>query len=328
MGQHDRSYRHLFTHPRMVAALLRDILGLGVTGPVDLATLERVHDSYVTARQQVRYSDLVWRLRRPDGRLLYVLLELQSTPETFMAVRVLTYVSLLWEDLIRRRDLVSPRKVPEILAVVVYTGRRPWRAPLDVRGLIDAAPGRPQPRLLYRLVDPNRFDLERLWGLRSPISALFLLERRLAPAEIGQAIGLLVESLASPEDAELRRAFMIWLRRVMLPGRDLDEEQIPTLLDLEDFQSMLEDNVRRWEKQLRKEVRKEALEEGRSSGQREGEAALLLRQLELKFGPVDESTRTRVRRASSERRMLWAGRILSATTLAEVFRASPARRAS
>ncbi len=125
MTQHDRSYRHLFTHPRMVAALLRDILGPGVTGPVDFATLERVHDSYVTARQQARHSDLVWRLRRPDGRLLYVLLELQSKPDTFMAVRVQTYVCLLWEDLIRRRDLDAPGRIPEVLAVVVILGTVP-----------------------------------------------------------------------------------------------------------------------------------------------------------------------------------------------------------
>jgi predicted transposase YdaD len=147
MAQHDRSYRHLFTHPRMVAALLRDILGPGVTGPVDLATLERVHDSYVTARQHVRHSDLVWRLRRPGGRLLYVLLEFQSTSETFMAVRMLTYVSLLWEDLIHRRDVASTRKIPEVLPVVVYTGNRRWRGPLDVGSLVDAAPGRTRPRL-------------------------------------------------------------------------------------------------------------------------------------------------------------------------------------
>jgi Putative transposase, YhgA-like len=320
MAQQDRTYRHLFTHPRMVAALLRDILGPEVTGPIDVATLERVHDSYVTARQQLRHSDLVWRLRRPDGRFLYVLLEFQSRPETFMAVRILTYTSLLWEDLIRRRDLDPPRKVPEVLAVVVYTGSRPWRAALDVAGLIAAAPGRQQPRFRYQLVDPNRVDAEWLWNLRSPAAALFLLERRLAPAEIGRVIGLLVESLAAPEDAELRKTFVIWLRRVLLPGRGFTEDEVPTLLDLEEFKSMLEDNVRRWEKQLRKEERSTAL--------REGEAALLLHLLELKFGPVDEATRERVSRASSERRRLWAGRVLTAATLAEVFRAKPARLAS
>ncbi len=86
---------------------------------------------------------------------------------------------------------------------------------------------------------------------------------------------------------------------------------------------MFEDNLRRWGKQLTREAR----EEGRSSGLREGEAGVLLRLLELKFGPVDEATRARVCRASSERRLLWAGRILTAATLAEVF-ARPARRAS
>jgi Putative transposase, YhgA-like len=314
MGQHDRSCRFLFAHSRLVAALVSDILGPQVTGPVDLSTLERVPDSYVTDRQDARYSDLVWQLRRPDGRPLYILLEFQSRPDRFMAVRITTYKGLLWESLIRRRDLPHGNKVPEVLAIVLYTGDRLWLPTRDLAELVDAPRGRFRPSVRYRLIDQHRVPSRRLWRLKSPVSALFLLERRLPPAERQRAVDLLIESLAEPEDAELRRAFLIWIRRVMLLDSNFDEREIPALLGREEFESMLKDNAYGWGQQYREE------------GVREGEAGLLLRQLERKFGALSKTTRTRVQRASSERRLLWADRILTATTLSEVFAAE--RRAS
>jgi hypothetical protein len=322
MGQHDRSCRFLFAHPRLVAALVRDILGTRITGPVDLSTLERVPDSYVTDRLDARSSDLVWQLRRLDGRRLYILLEFQSRPDRFMAVRVTTYKGLLWESLIRRRDPSRGRKVPEVLAIVLYTGDRLWRSACDLAELVDAPPGRFRPSLRYRLIDQQRIPSRRLWRLKSPVAALFLLDRRLAPAERRRALDLLSESLAEPQDAELRRAFLIWIRRVLLPADNLDEREIPALPGREEFEAMLRDNAYGWGQQFREE----GVREGVQKGVREGEAGLLLRLLERKFGPLSETTRARVHKASSARRLLWADRVLTATTLAEVFAAE--RRAS
>ncbi len=71
---------------------------------------------------------------------------------------------------------------------------------------------------------------------------------------------------------------------------------------------MIETRIREWNRQVRKEARTD------------GEAAVLLRQLEVKFGPLDDLVRARVRRASSERRLAWAARLLDSESLAEVFR--------
>jgi Putative transposase, YhgA-like len=322
LGQHDRSYRHFFSHPRLVADLVRDILGRRATGPVILSTLERVGDSFVSARQAARYGDLIWRVRRPDGRWLYLLLEFQSRPEPFMALRALSYAVQLWEDLVRRGDLSSANKIPDLLSAVVYHGDRRWHAALEIAELIEGRPSRCGVRMRYRLIDQRRYSSRRLWRLGGPVAALFLLERRFGLQELRRAVGLLTESLTAPEDAELRRAFVLWLRRVLLPRYHLTEEEVPALLGLEEFRSMLEDNVRYLEKQL--------LEKGRAQERAQGrdrEAALLLRQLELKFGPVDEATRSQVLAANSVRRLAWAGRILTATSLAEVFVPRTRRRA-
>ena len=64
-------------------------------------------------------------------------------------------------------------------------------------------------------------------------------------------------------------------------------------------------------------LRKELLRKG----EQEGGAALLLRQLTHRFGPLGEAMSERVRRASPAELEHWAENILDARTLDDVFRA-------
>ena len=57
-----------------------------------------------------------------------------------------------------------------------------------------------------------------------------------------------------------------------------------------------------------------------SKGESRGRAAVLLRQLQLKFGPLPEVVTARVQSASIEELDAWAERILSATSLDEALR--------
>jgi flagellar biosynthesis/type III secretory pathway protein FliH len=94
---------------------------------------------------------------------------------------------------------------------------------------------------------------------------------------------------------------------------------------------MLEKTVLEWNEELREEGRQEGrqeglqeglrkgLQKGRREGRREGEATLLIRQLELKFGPLDEETRNRVLSADPERLLEWGERILTAPSLPDIF---------
>src|SRR5690606_19595885 len=65
----------------------------------------------------------------------------------------------------------------------------------------------------------------------------------------------------------------------------------------------------------RAEGREEGRAEGREEGRAEGRAEVVVEQLQLKFGPLPEATRERVRNASVEELDRWAERILSAPSL-------------
>jgi hypothetical protein len=59
--------------------------------------------------------------------------------------------------------------------------------------------------------------------------------------------------------------------------------------------------------------------EAEEQGLRTGEARLLLRQLELRFGPVASERRARIENADSEQLLRWGERLLAARGPDEVF---------
>ena len=73
---------------------------------LDYATLERVSGSYVTDDLRDRADDIVWRVQvGGEWVYLYILIVFQSTVDPWMAVRIMTYVGLLYPGLFNARVL-------------------------------------------------------------------------------------------------------------------------------------------------------------------------------------------------------------------------------
>jgi len=56
---------------------------------------------------------------------LYVLFEFQSTIDRLMPLRILNYMLLLYEDLIKQKEVSADELLPPVFPVVVYTGAAP-----------------------------------------------------------------------------------------------------------------------------------------------------------------------------------------------------------
>jgi len=313
---HDHSYRLLFSHPDMVADLLRGYINQPWVEQLDFTTLSRAPDNYITDDLRERKDDIIWRVRwRDDERWLYIylLLEFQSSSDSWMAVRVLTYVGLLYAEIIKAGDLTSAGKLPPVLPIVLYNGNEPWKGLTDISELIDRVPGgldRYRPSLEYLLLDENAYADTPLPEVRNLVSALFSLENCRSPEDMQQLLERLIDWLALPQQLTLRRHFTIWLKRVLLPAK-MDGINFNQLNDLQEINSMLSERVKSW---------KEDWMERRSAEAREdAERGLLHRQLTRRFGPLDEQTETRLQQATTADLERWADNILDARTLDEVF---------
>ena len=134
---HDAAHKLLYSHPHMVADLLRGFLPDGAWPGFDFATLEPLPASHVGRELQRREGDKMWRLRAraaPDGGWVYVLLllEFQSRVDRSMALRVLTYTGLAWEGLLRWREGSGGEEPPGGAAAAGHPLRGlQWASALD-----------------------------------------------------------------------------------------------------------------------------------------------------------------------------------------------------
>ena len=69
-----------------------------------------------------------------------------------------------------------------------------------------------------------------------------------------------------------------------------------------------------------KEGERKGREQGREEGRQQGEAAILTRQLEFRFGSLDEVNRQRIKQADTDTLLTWSERVLTAESLEAVFR--------
>ena len=82
MGTHDRGYKLLFSNKEMMRDLLLEFVTEEWVDGLDLDTLDRVHDSFVTDDLRERFDDIIWRVSF-RGRMVYLCLivEFQSSPD-------------------------------------------------------------------------------------------------------------------------------------------------------------------------------------------------------------------------------------------------------
>jgi len=315
MATHDNSYKLLFSHAEMVRDLLLGFVKEEWVQDLDFQTLEKVSGSYVSDDIRDRHDDIVWRVRwGKDWLYVYLILEFQSTIDVYMPVRILTYVGLLYQDLIRTKQLAPLGKLPPVLPVVLYNGKRRWQASVEMSDLIQHVSGgleRYRPRFSFLLLDEGCYRDEDLRPLNNLVSALFRLENSQKPERLMEVLTSLLQWLAAPEQASLRRAFAVWFNRVLFyPGKG--KETMPRFEELTEVRTMLAETVVEW----KDEWKREGLEEG----QKKGELNILLKLLELKFGPLSKEDKLKIQVADSETLLKWGERIITVNSLDEIFR--------
>lgn len=117
----------------------------------------------------------------------------------------------------------------------------------------------------YLLIDVGHYTESALAPLRNLVAALFRLENSRTPTDVQRVLAVLVAWLRDPAQESLRRAFTVWLRRVLLPAR-LPMVSIPEVQELTEVQTMLAERVLEWTQQWKEAGRREGRQEGLQQG--------------------------------------------------------------
>ena len=291
---HDPAYKQFFSNPEMVESLLRDFVSADFIADLDFSTLERCSGSYVTDDLRERHDDIVWRVGWKKGSWCYValLLEFQSTPDHWMALRTLSYTTLLLLDLVKTGKVRENEGLPPVFPIVIYNGGKAWKAPQEVAALFAPMPEglkyyRPQHR--HFLLDESRVSGEELDKSKGLVAQLLRLERAQEPEQVRQIVRELIARLHGPEYLSLRRAFTVWLGRVVLKRSGITDE-IPEFQDLREVDAMLEERAAQW--------KNEYITLGRKEGEAKGLGRGVQLLLEARFGALPASVTTYISSSS------------------------------
>ena len=289
--RYDEQYKKLFAFPLMVEDLVRAFVSQ--LGAADFSTLQKLSSDYVSDELLKRHGDTVWRLRMPGGwAYLLLLLEFQSRDDYYMALRILIYTGMLYQELVRNAAPEAREALPAVLPIVLYNGTPRWRAPQEMGELIaqveeELAPYQPAQRYLVieeRHVAADEVPSDNLMG------AVIGLEQSRTAADLIQVANALPERLERSENVELRRVFIDWLTTSMEQVKPAGEE-LPAMNSLEEVRMTLQERLKEWPEQWMREGREQGIEQGIEQGLEQGlerglkhERALLCRMAALRFG--------------------------------------------
>lgn len=279
----------------MVRQLLETCVDEEWVRELEIEGLEPLPTNLVDERLMRRQCDLLLRARL-RGREVYVLilLEFQSSPDRFMALRLLAYICSAWLSLVERSrtDKGSPafRELPPVFPVVLYNGERAWNAPRRLEELVaDAELGDLSdyvPRFTHHLIEERTFPNERLEEARNLISALFTLERT-EETSLEERVAKVAAWLRgfAGKNPELVARFMSWVRaRFHEDNRREYEVRAEDIKEPGRIETMLETAI--------KERAQKERAEGREEGRREKELEIARKLLARGMSPseVAEST--------------------------------------
>jgi hypothetical protein len=112
----------------------------------------------------------------------------------------------------------------------------------------------------------------------------------------------------------LRRAFTVWIKRVLLPSR-LPGVVLPEVGNLLEIKTMLAERVIEWTQQWKEEGR----QEGMQTGIQKGKAQLLQELLTSRFGSLPDWALARLQQGSEAELGRWCLRVLNFSSLQEIL---------
>lgn len=316
---HDALFQAVFSQPEHAAAALRCILPAYVVDRILWSTLTALPGRFVDKALTSRYTDVLFSVMLDGKRVfLYLLFEHQSTDSPLMAFRLLQYQVRIWSQFLEKNPTAT--RLPAIVPVVLHHSETGWTSTTRLEDLLDLDASMLD--LLRPYVPGFQFVLDDVSGtpdedLRSRAMtalgrlALFCFRHAREPDALIENLrdwnGLVEEVRGAPNGAAALAAIF---RYILLRNKQRDAGDVIQRLLLVAGEKARSEIMTAGE---------QLIERGRQEGLQEGQRGMLLRQLRKKFGALPNEAEARVHAASIEQIELWAERVITATTLAEVL---------
>jgi len=287
---HDPLFRHALSIPAVVRQFLSAWLPKEFLALVDWPSLQIEKIGGINTALVERREDLVYRVNVADCPVcFYILLEHQSTPDPLMALRVLEYITLVWQNHRKTAEHSTPLRLPVVIPVVLYPGPGQWRSARRLRDLMEIPPGIRDwvdsfsPDCRFCLIELAGLPMDRLADGATARAILSALQaQRTGDLEFDAVAQIVAELFADHDQATaLRTANHLWT--YLLHHSELQTNQINQIIQTvtppekrTDFMSTAE------------LLRQEGIEQGREQGIEQGRRDSILSILEVRLGPIPD----------------------------------------
>ncbi|KLO24218.1 Rpn family recombination-promoting nuclease/putative transposase [Marinitoga sp. 1155] len=283
MGLYDQLFKEMFQDKDMIIEFINLFLPslkkFNITP--DKITIEKT--KFTDLNYGDKESDILFKINYDNNDLyLFLLLEHQSSIDYLMQFRILEYMVRIWRNYINRHKSKNKGfKLPPIIPVVFYNGKRKWTAEIwymeKIQNwqLFDIY----TPRFKYELIDLSQIDRKRLIDIKNALGLLLSIDKtdkkniKEAFQEIEKAFRGLPKNEKKKFTEYLNKFLMVLSQKNRIENIEINIES-----GEEEFR-MFENFVKAIDESL-----KESFEKGIEKGKFEGEKTIAKSLLFKKFG--------------------------------------------
>ena len=236
-----------------------------------------------------READLIFKVNLGgENAYIYILMEFQSSPDKAIPVRMLNYITMFYDYLLRQS---KAGKLPPVLPLLIYNGRRDWNVPLKLEELIEPyIPERYIPHFEYLPIIEKNYSDETLSEINNLISTIMLIENSRDEEKLLKHVRRVAECVRK-EHIEDIRLFSKWFVRMF-----------PNVLEKMDFIVPEKGGSRKMLAETAQKLTDKLLNEGLRQGELSDKHEVLIRLVDLKFG-LSEDEKVRIRKVQEPWRL-------------------------
>ena len=286
---YDAAYKYLFSSPRIACQLLHSFVDIPLVKKICPEDLELVEKSFISDDLQRREADVIFKVNRGErSAYIYILMEFQSSPDKAIPVRMLNYITMFYDFLLRKS---KAGKLPPVLPLLIYNGRRNWNVPLRLEELIEPyLPERYIPHFEYYPIIEKNYSDETLFEIKNLASAIMLIENSRYKVNIEEITERVAECLKREHREDLQM-FSEWFSKMF---SEKEPEEWIGLPHKGGNHHMFADIAQR----IKQDLLNEGIQQGIEKGELNDKHEVLIRQLDLKFG-LTEDEKDRIRYVQS-----------------------------
>ena len=179
--KHDKLFKEILSDKREAIKFINYYLNLSLVED----DIEKYEKEFRTGRFYNIEANVVYKIKDKN---VFILIEHQSSVDLKMAYRVKCYKNAIVEEAINKKKITEKNyKIPKVIAIVLYTGRREWQN-LLISDTEEKMEEYIEPENEYTLVDSNKFSREELLEDTLMTSKAMLIEKSKNTEELYQNI--------------------------------------------------------------------------------------------------------------------------------------------